>query len=1192
MSAERLIDLIEEQRMLPDLLVEKLRAKIAESDQSMSPSALAKFLVQKKHLTSRQATDLLAVLPAESRLDTPATRKSPTPPPSASSAPPAKDEVDEPGGSSIFAPLLFGSKGPEVDAEDIFTLTPLEGDEDPEQEQALAEELSRQKLDPIEDLGQLSATKQSVPDLPTQLDDALVQDVYLPAGSGALRAAPSSVIRRRTEAKVKKEVARRAAARTGATAPTLRKKTKRTNQWDSPLLLVGGGVLVLMILCGGIVALILSRRGGDEKLAEARKFRDAGSFAQAISSYDEFVAGYPGDVLWSDARAELAMVKLRQAVEGGGSFQPALAIAKAELQALENDSNFDQQQLAEARPELAELLPRIAGGLAEQADASDDPAEAVRLTKAAGEALVLCRNAKYVSKELRDDVALADVEEKLARVGRRQQTRGDLENGLATIKAAIALGDTRAAYAAHKQLLDDHPELAANDQLQAIVVETSAAEKAGVKFVVDEHAAETTERPTPWLAALATGNRQATATAPANGTFCARIDGALYAFDVATGKMLWRRYVGFAAGLPPVLAGENVLAFDAKCLELLCLEARTGKLVWRQEFGEPIATPLAVADRAFVAAESGRLFLVDLGSGARMGYLQFAQPLRTTPIVDRTGQRLYLTGDHSSIYTISLEDLTCQGVYYLGHSSGSIRVPPAQVLDRLAVLENDGVSTCRLRILSLDDQGVVAKVETERRLKGLSASPPLVTSRRLILITDRGELDAFDVGSADGEKTLTQVATREPTSREPLIRHALLTQGAIWIGDSQLTKYAVLPTGNRLPVQSIDDSFVHSTFDHPLALFGTVLVHVRRLDERAGVVVTAIDVDSGRTLWTNELAVPPASTPIVDDVNHALAYADVNGLIYRFDDATLRTRVQDQPFSPGPAANDSPKLTVGVDLGAGRAAFAAPSESNQLVLYDPEVKRNPTRRTKLPSTIICAPSPFGKGVLVPLEIGQVFYLNPADGQSLAMPFQPRLQPRKKVPYQPAAQADDAGRQFVITDGHEKIYLVELVDQPQPHFNTVTDGNVGAFPIVSPIVVMDQAALAVTDGGQLTRFELPSLKTVGQTDLPGDVVWGPYRVGDLLLVVTANDQLVAVRADGSIAWADAVKAGDLAGEPLATEDGILLAYRHGILERRGVADGQSIGKLDVEHPLAAGPVRFMDHIVLTAHDGTLLVVEQP
>jgi len=1155
MSAERLIDLIERRQMLPAQLVEKLRAKVADSDQPLSAASLADILVRKNYLSSEQASDLLND--------------------SAAFKPETSDADDEalPGDSSIFGPLFTGkgtasASANAADNEEVFTLTPTD------------EDLPLLGEMPAPDAGQLPAERHSVSErFEVERSLAAKQPVF-PTDTLKSDAAPA------------RPSAAPSAAKSLRKAPGLKKKTKNKNPWDSPLFLMGGGVLVLLVICGGTVALILSRRGGDEKLAEARKYRDVGAFAQAIGSYQQFVAEYPSDASWSDARVELAMTRLRQAIESDGSFQPALEIAQTELQALESDKNFDQQKLAEAKPELAELLPRIASGLADEADASDDPTIAERLSKSAGEALDLCRNVKYVSKELRDDDALADVEQDLARVARRGQTRGDLKKALATIQAAVAAGDTRAAYAAHRQLVEQHPELAVNESLRAIIVKATTVEQAGIKYVADQHAAETTERPTPWLVALATGNRQVKAEAPAHGTFCARIDGALAAFDVATGKMLWQRYVGFATGLPPTLVGDHVLVFDSKHQELLCLEARTGKLVWCQEFGEPIAAPLVVEDRAYVAAESGRLYLVDLHSGMRMGYLPFAQPLRATPIVDRTGQRLYLTGDHSSIYTLSRDDLKCLGVYYLGHSSGSIRVPPTQVLDRLAVLENDGVSSCRLRILSLDDQRAVAKVETDRRLKGLAASPPLVTSRRLIVLTDRGELDAFDVGSAAGEKALTQVATREPTSHEPLVRHALLTQGAIWIGDTQLTKYAVLPTGNRMPVQSIEDSFVRSTFDQPLALFGSVLVHVRRLDGRAGVVVTAINADSGGVFWSNELAVPPAATPIVDDADQTLALVDVNGLVYRFDEATLRARVQDQPLSPGSTMSNRTKLTVGVDLGAGRGAFAAPTEGNQLMLYDPAVARTPIRWANLPSTIACAMSPLGSGVLVPLEVGQVFYLNPADGQPLAAPFQPRLEPRTKTLYQPAAQADEAGRQFVITDGHDKIYFVELIDQPRPHFETLAQQNVGAFAIVSPIRVMHSTAFAVCDGGQLNRFALPSLDNVGQTNLPGEVIWGPYRAGNLFVVATSNDQLVAVNPDGSIAWAESVKEGDLAGPPLAIDQNVLLTYRRGIFERRRLANGKTVGRLDVEHPLAAGPVRFLDHIVLTTHDGTLLVVEQP
>lgn len=1150
MSAQRLVELIEERGVLSSRLVAKLREKITQANPPLSAAALAKFLVQKGHLSSSQATEL--VLASEAKQ-------------------PAAAETSaahRPGDSSIFEPD-YDDEPAGAGEEEVFTLVPIDDEQ-------------------IEELVFGSAP---VAEPTPQLDSSILNAPPLDLKEHFVPGEPIAETEH-VEASPPRPAAPPVAPKVPVAAPGLRKKTKNRTQWESPWFLMGAGVLALLVICGASIALILSRRGSEEKLAEARKYRDAGAFTQAINSYQEFVDGYSSDDAWSDARMELALAKLRQTIETGGDFQPALAVAQTELPALEQDQNFDQQKLAEARPELAEILPTIASGLADQADANQDPEAAQKIAASAVDALTLCRNAKYVSKELRDDTALAEVEAKLARVQRKQETLGELQQGIAAIRAAIAAGDIRAAYAAHKSLIDQHPELSGDEQLQKAVIEASTAELAGVKFVAEVHPAETTDRKTPWLAMLATGYRQQTAAAPTTGNFCARIDGALDAFDVATGRLLWRRYVGFASGQTPVMAGDNVLAFDTKHQELLCLAAATGKLVWRQEIREPIAAPLVVGDRVFAAAESGKLYVINLASGARTGFVQFAQPLRVTPVADRAGRRMYLTGDHSSLYSLALPDLKCVGVYYLRHSAGSIRVPPAQALDRLAVLENDGMATCRLLILSIGENGAVAKVETERRLKGRAASPPLVTARRLIVVTDRGELIAFDVNAAQGDGSLTQVATREPTSREPLVRHALLTQGAVWVGDTQLTKFAVLPTGDRMPVQTIDDSFVRSTFDHPLALFDSVLIHVRRLDGRAGVVVTAIDTASGRTYWKNELAVPPAATPIVDDATRTLALVDVNGLVYRFDDAALKVRVQDEPLSTAAGMAGAAPLTVGVDLGSGRGAFASPTKSRQLVLYDPAVERSPVRRTNLPGNLACAMSPLGEGVLVPLEMGQVFFLSPADAQPLAAPFQPRLEPGVKLPYQPAAQADDAGRQFVITDGNEKIYLVELAESPQPHFNTVTEKPVGAFPIVAPLQVMGQTVFAVCDGGLVIRFSLPALASAGETDLPGDVTWGPYPVGNLLLVATAEEQLIAVHEDGSIAWADTVKEGELAGPPLAIADRVLLAYRKGTLERRRLADGKVAGRLDVEHPLAAGPVLMLNRVVLTAHDGTLLVVDQP
>ncbi|MEX0641218.1 MAG: PQQ-binding-like beta-propeller repeat protein, partial [Pirellulales bacterium] len=678
---------------------------------------------------------------------------------------------------------------------------------------------------------------------------------------------------------------------------------------------------------------------------------------------------------------------------------------------------------------------------------------------------------------------------------------------------------------------------------------------------------------------------------PVGSVACVRVEGAVYGLDVATGKLLWRRYVGFSTNAWPMVVGSDVLVTDARQRELLRLNATTGNLVWRQTIGEPFGEPLVVGPRAFLAAKSGRLYVVDLDSGARAGYMQFPQPLSTPPTADRRQQRLYLTGDQFSLYSVSLADLTCIGSYYLGHEAASIQIAPAQLLNKLAILENNGVETSRLHIMSLDDRGAVAGQETDRRLAGLSASPLLVEGRRLIVITDRGRFDVYEIGAGKGDEALAPVATRDATDRQSVVRYVAVANGNLWVGDTQLTKYAILTTGNQLRVESIQNNFAGDAFDHPLELFGDTLIHVRRPKRRAGVTVAATDMKQGRTLWETDLAVPPAAAPVVDSSGRALAVANANGYVFRFDDAAIRSRVQDEPLAARSMPPTVKPLTGGADLGDGRAAFFTP-DSEQLLLYDPSASDGAAHWIELPSPLTCAATPFNKGLLAPLKIGQVFYLNPADGKQLAAPFQPKLEPRTTVEYRAAGVGAAADRRFVITDGQENIYLVELVDQPQPHLESVSEGKVSPMRIVSPVAVLGETAVAAADGGHLVRYKLPALEASGEADLPGDAVWGPFRVGEQALVATADEQLVAISPAGEIAWKAKLEHGELAGPPLEAEGGFLLAYRKGIVERRSMADGSPAAQHDLEHPLATGPVRFMQRLVLTADDGTLLVVEQP
>src|SRR5690606_4071618 len=108
-------------------------------------------------------------------------------------------------------------------------------------------------------------------------------------------------------------------------------------------------------------------------------------------------------------------------------------------------------------------------------------------------------------------------------------------------------------------------------------------------------------------------------------------------------------------------------------------------------------------------------------------------------------------------------------------------------------------------------------------------------------------------------------------------------------------------------------------------------------------------------------------------------------------------------------------------------------------------------------------------------------------------------------------------QFVITDGRDKIYRVVLADPTRPNLATAAEAGVGPFPIESATFVINDTVLAVTEESNIVRFRLPSLEATGETDLPGDVAWGPFVVGDRLILATSGEQLIAVNAGGEIVW---------------------------------------------------------------------------
>ena len=111
----------------------------------------------------------------------------------------------------------------------------------------------------------------------------------------------------------------------------------------------------------------------------------------------------------------------------------------------------------------------------------------------------------------------------------------------------------------------------------------------------------------------------------------------------------------------------------------------------------------------------------------------------------------------------------------------------------------------------------------------------------MIVATDRGLIEAYDIATGKTASPLNLVATREATMGAPLVRYFAAIGRNVWVADTQLTKYSIMPNDNRLPVEEIENNVAGSTFDHPLLAFGDTLVSVRRPKNRGAYVVTATD---------------------------------------------------------------------------------------------------------------------------------------------------------------------------------------------------------------------------------------------------------------------------------------------------------------------------------------------------------------
>ena len=1219
MTVEQFLDTLEGKGLLSPDLMGKVRRQVDQSSKKITAESLARLLVKKRHLTKFQADHLLE----ETAPDTPV--------PSDSGLPPLEtelsdqDEAPSPGGDDIklapldgldedtgLTPLEDSSVSPQG-------LDPLESLEEPVEEpyeEELREITSESGVldttpprdsDDLElqpsDESFISPSLEPLDDdtpLAEDLEDAgsLLEDDLAPmsidSDSDELGELldEASLVDSDDATEGPLTPAQKGLAGRFRSKKDLSKTTLKQSEWDSPLLLIGGGALILLVLVGGIAWFLLIRGTGDQIFAQAEENYRNGSYTQAINVYDEFLANYPNHASASPARVGRGLARLRQATQGTSNFERALSVAKEVLREIE-----DEQAFMDARDELSSLLPDIAEGLARQAKSDPNTAKVERTKQALG----LVNNSNYVPSSLRPRARVEEIEAMLSLVLRDMERDSELQGALQKMRSQIAGGNVREAYATRKQLLKSYPDLETNESLAAVIRQLSQAELATVERVDKVRSALRKEPDSVVVASLALADRRGeTAPLAAGHIALVQVRGAVYGLDASSGRLLWRRKVGFDQTVVPVRidskAGSDALLVDADRDELVRVATKTGQMSWRHPIAERFASPAVSGGRVLVATHSGILHAIDLDSGESTSHLKFRQNFRVAPAVHPDGVYAYQMGEHSSLYIVSLPDMQCKEVFYLGHAAGTVRVPPVFVLRNVIIAENRGTSASILHVLSTDAEGLSLQPVQQFRLNGHVLTPPLVFRRKLVVMTDLGEIKVFDIGTAGDPNPLSEVAQLVATGDRPMVRYPLVDRGNLWIADTRLSKYEVQFSSGKIGTQALDQIYEGDAFDYPLQLAGDVIIHVRSRQGHAGVTVSAMSVASGRQIWETHLAMPPAGEPVVDPKRREVTQATSSGAVYRLNYAAIqdRVRVYDRPLRVSDD-DDASFLTHRIDLDNGRMAFSASGGHDRVLIYNPNDRNKPVHWMNVSGQLTCPPCPLGRGLLTPTDSGQVLWLDALTDRPLAAPFQPPLRSGQTFNWRMADVLQNNSEQAVLSDGYSKIYRVGVNESPERHLVALAQTTEIATAIVSPIAVLDQTVYAVDSEGVLLSFLLPDLQPGKRLPLEGQLTWGPKRVGLHVLVTTDRDELFCVDEAQNFVWRRPLSYGPLVGTPLADDNHYILTSsqgNQGVIWRIAADTGKEIAKVEIDQPLATGPVLFGSRLMVAGHDSTLLVIGKP
>ncbi|MCL2744054.1 MAG: hypothetical protein FWE67_09390 [Planctomycetaceae bacterium] len=1013
-------------------------------------------------------------------------------------------------------------------------------------------------------------------------------------------------------------------------------KKRKTKSFDTKLFLFCSGSLVVLLILSLFFAASLFRRSADNMLAAANQSYEKASYAQAIGKYDDFISSFPNHSGVSTAKIRRALARIRFAVDEQSNHINAYNTAAEEIAAVENEPEFFEVSKAE----LSILLPRIAAGLADEAQAKTSLLHSERAE------LTLALLEKLLPKSMHPVEQVAAVKAKIRIVYRTAVCQ------LALKEAADKLGEllsttpfdrtqVKECYAVVDSLLTEYPELAAQPDFKNLM--RTVVEKEALAVIqttapnTNSEIRSTTEAPAKVLAVLTKQTPLAKKESDDSRRQVSRIhpfyyDENLYGIYSVDGSLVWKQPLknfvsaGITPKYLPIQSSKNIrqhgfILVNTEDGTFRRYDNAAGKLLSKFSLGEKVfVSSIAQNETAcFFAAASkdGKLHLFEVGTDSvkTAASYQMPQNADSPPLVDLSIGSVLQFADSQTLFKVPLQDKT-QNIlsFYSEHSPLTIRTAPVMFGAHCLFIRQTGAKSCELAVFAFDEK-INERVLQTFPISGLVDFPIKISGDRCFVHSDAGELSLFAKNDNPIEplkpigKGTAGINSEIGTNLHAAFLGGGLNSSEIWIAGNQLTMFYLQPAQNRIvPQKALRTGIETLSFFHkPYRLYESRLTHFFTEPDWGGLQVAEYHIGQSKTetpIWTAEVAAPIIQEPQFTVGDNSMTVYTSNGKSWKVPldtgEAVPVLELPDGAFGTfksdtGKNGARNVKFPLGrvIPLRDGYSAWV--SAGKDIRIFDPTAKENKFVLLALPSPLAGFPIELDGHMLAPTDETLMLY-NVRTCRAVAS-FKP-LRHIGKAPKWTAPVNIPKTASFLIADN-----LSEGLNSGACLYRITWKKEDTALvqekcfelerPVISPLAVVDNKAAFIDDRHVLHILNLTSEekepKYLLSEELDIDTVWGPYTVGSGFIFALRDGTMRYYAADGKLR--------ELRGEPMPVPVGlpfcigesVLVNSADGTVRQFSLKTYQTEFNIETGLKLSAGAAVINKAIYLSGRDGTIYLI---